>query len=185
MIRKATLLLLLLTLCACQSSLLAESAIDREILATTLVQKEHPAPDFTGQTTDGRSLTLSALKGKVVVLYFFSTKSVPACISEMKYLEREICQKLNDREDFQLIAIGRDHTREELVNIAGENKLNFPLVPDPKQEIYARYFTKFTPRTVVVRKDGSIAYLVSGHHEFDGIIRLQAVLTRELAMKTP
>ncbi len=184
MIPQAT-LLLLLTLCACQSSLLAETAIDREIAATTLVQKEHPAPDFTGMTTDGKNITLSTLKGKVVVLYFFSTKSMPACVSEMKYLEKEVFQKLRERENFQLIAIGRDHTREELVKTGGENKLTFPLVPDPKQEIYARYFTKFTPRTVVVRKDGSIAYLVSGQHEYDGIIRLQAVLTRELAVKTP
>ena len=178
-------LLLLLTLCACLSSLLAETAIDREILATTQVQKEHPAPDFTGQTTDGRCLTLSALKGKVVVLYFFSAKSLPACVSELRYLETEVFQRLRKREDFQLIAIGRDHTREELVKLGGDNKLTFPLVPDPQQEIYARYFSKFVPRMVVLRRDGTIDYLVSGHHEFEGIIRLQAVLARELAVKAP
>jgi len=164
---------------------MAETAIDREILATTMVQKEHPAPDFTGQTTDSRSLTLSAFKGKVVVLYFFSAKSLPACVSELKYLETEVFQELRKHEDFQLIAIGRDHTREELVKLGGENKLTFPLVPDPQQEIYARYFAKFTPRTVVVRKDGRIAYLASGHHGFEGIIKLQAVLAQELALKLP
>ncbi len=177
--------LLLLPLCACLSSLLAETAIDREILATTMVQKELPAPDFTCQTSDGRSLTLSALKGKIVVLYFFSAKSLPACVSELIYLETEVFQKLRKREDFQLIAIGRDHTREELVKLGGENKLTFPLVPDPQQEIYARYFSKFVPRTVMLRKDGTIAYLGSGHHEFEGIIKLQAVLARELAVKLP
>jgi len=179
------LLLLILTAWTYQPLLRAEDDVDKEVVAATLVAKHQKAPDFTCQTTDGRNLTLSALKGKVVVLYFFSAKSLPACVSELKYLETEVFQELRKREDFQLIAIGRDHTREELVKLGGENKLTFPLVPDPQQEIYARYFTKFTPRTVVVRKDGSVAHLTNGYHEYDGIIRLQAVLAQELALKLP
>ena len=146
-----------------------------------MIQLEHPAPDFACQTTDGKTLSLAALKGKVVVLYFFAT-SVPSCLVEMKYLEKEVFQPLRQRTDFQLIAIGRGHSREEVVKVGGENKLNFPLVADPQRENYHRYFTKFVPRTVVVRKNGTIAYLSNGTHEFDGIVKLQAVLTRELAV---
>ena len=177
-------LLLILTACTCLSPLYAEDEVDKEVAAATLVAKHQEAPDFTCQTTDGRSLTLSALKGKVVVLYFFST-SVKACLTEMKYLEKEVFQQLRKRDDFALIAIGRDHSREELVNVGGENKLTFPLVPDPQRAIYARYFTKFTPRTVVVAKNGTIAYLASGYREFASILDLQAVLVRELAVKAP
>ncbi len=178
-----TLPVLVLSLCLQFSTGSAAGAdLDKSIASATLVKVGETAPDFTCKATDGRTFTLSALKGKVVVLYYFST-SVGACITEMKNLEKEIFQKLLNREDFQLIAIGRGHSREELVKAGGENKLTFPLVPDPKQEIYQLCFSQFVPRTVVVRKDGSIAYLASGYREFDGIVELQSVLEGVLAEK--
>lgn len=157
----------------------AEKKLDAQVAQATLVKAGQGAPDFTGRATDGRSFTLSALRGKVVVLYFFSA-SVGASLTEMRYLETEVFQKLAARDDFQLIAIGRGHTREELVRAGGENRLTFPLVADPQAEVFGLYFTKFVPRTVVVRRDGTIASLASGYHEFDGIVKLQETLAREL-----
>jgi peroxiredoxin len=171
--RPALLLFAALTLTVCP--IFAVEDVDQEVKKSTLVEVGQMAPDFTTTTTDGRTITLSALKGKAVVLYFFST-SVGASITELQYLEKEIFQKLLNRNDFQLIAIGRGHSREELVRIGGENKITFPLVPDPNQELYQRYFSKFVPRTVVVRKDGGIAYLASGSRESKGIEDLQAAL---------
>jgi peroxiredoxin len=141
------------------------------------VRKDETAPDFTCRTTDGKPFTLSALKGKVVVLYFFDRLPM-ACMTEMKYIEKEIFQDLQKRDDFTILGIGRNLTREDVVKAGGDNKLTFPLAADPKQEIYARYFTKFVPRKIVVRKDGTIAHLSSGYEEYDGIVKLQAVLER-------
>lgn len=175
-----------LVLSACLSITFGSAArateVDKAVAQATLVKVKQAAPDFTCTTTDSRTITLSALKGKAVVLYFFST-SVGACITELKYLEKEVFQKLQNRDDFQLIAIGRGHSREELVKVGGENKLTFPLVADPKQELYQRYFSKYVPRTVVVRKDGSIAHLASGYREFAGTLELQVVLQGVLADK--
>ncbi len=175
-----TTLLLLLTVCSCQSLLCAKDSLDKEIADATMVAKHQEAPDFTCQTTDGKNITLSALKGKVVVLYFFSMSALPASLAEMRYLERDIFQPLRKREDFRLIAIGRGHSREELVKLSGENKLNFSMVPDPKKDLFGRFFSKFVPRTVVVGKDGKTAQIIQGHHEYDGIIRLQAMLKQQL-----
>lgn len=173
--------------CACVCLLPSHAAadLDQDVKAATLVQLEQPSPDFTCRTTDGKDITLSTLRGKVVVLYFFSTASVPACVSELKILEQTIFQPLHKRDDFVFIAIGRKHTREELVKIGGENKLTFPLAPDLQQEIFGHYFTKFVPRKIVVRKDGSIAYHASGQQDVDGMLRLLAVLERELTVKGP
>lgn len=173
--RPALLLITALMLILCPIFVVAVEDVDQEMKKNTLVEVGQTAPDFTCKTTDNRTITLSSLKGKAVVLYFFST-SVGACITEMQYMEKEIYQKLVNRNDFQLIAIGRGHSREELVKIGGENKITFSLVPDPKHELYQRYFTKFVPRTVVVRKDGSIAYLASGIRESASIADLQAAL---------
>jgi peroxiredoxin Q/BCP len=39
-------------------------------------------PEFTALATSGRSLTLSVLKGKIVVLYFYPKDSTPGCTQE-------------------------------------------------------------------------------------------------------
>jgi peroxiredoxin len=176
------LLILLPLLLTCAANAPAEEELDKQVAAATLVEQFQAAPDFTCKTTDGRDFTLSAQKGKVLLLYFFSTSNA-ASITEMRYLEKEIHQKLKGRGDFQIIAIGRGHEREELVKLAGERQYTFSFVPDPKQEIYGRYFARFVPRKVVVRRDGTIAYLASGYKEFEGILQLQELLARELAVK--
>jgi peroxiredoxin len=176
------LLILLPLLLTCAANAPAEEELDKQVAAATLVEQFQAAPDFTCKTTDGRDFTLSAQKGKVLLLYFFSTSNA-ASITEMRYLEKEIHQKLKGRGDFQIIAIGRGHEREELVKLAGERHYTFSFVPDPKQEIYGRYFARFVPRKVVVRRDGTIAYLASGYKEFEGILQLQELLARELAVK--
>ncbi|HEY1050959.1 MAG TPA: TlpA disulfide reductase family protein [Prosthecobacter sp.] len=169
-------LFVLLNICAACSR--ADDSLDSQVAQATLVKAGAAAPDFACQSIDGRSFTLSAQKGKVVVLYFFST-SVKASIIEMKNLEKEVFQKLRARDDFQLIAIGRGHTHDDLVRIGGENQLSLPLVADPQAGIYGRYFTKFVPRMVVVGRDGTLASLTTGYLEFAGILRLQRTLEQE------
>jgi len=157
-------------------------AVDKEILATTLVQKGQPAPDFTCVDTTGRQHTLSALKGKVVLLYFFASSN-QASLSDLKDMENDIFQKLRDKNGFYMLAIGRGYERAELVKLGGERKITLPLVADPQQEIYRRYFTKFVPRTVVVQTDGTIAALKNGTR-LDYIQELQSELERVLTSKT-
>ncbi len=177
--RLLKLFVLLLTFSASTHGLRAtEDDVDAKIEAATLVRAGQAAPDFTCQTTDGKTITLSAQKEKVVVLYFFSTSNA-ASLTEMRYFEKEIFQKIRDRDDFLLLAIGRGHTREELVKISGENKFTFAFAADPKQEIYQRYFSRYVPRTLIIRKDGTIAYLASGY-VYETFLRMQEALAREL-----
>lgn len=41
-----------------------------------------PAPDFTLPATDGQTVSLSALRGNKVVLYFYPKDSTPGCTTE-------------------------------------------------------------------------------------------------------
>ncbi|MEB3952721.1 redoxin domain-containing protein, partial [Pseudomonas aeruginosa] len=43
---------------------------------------DKPVPDFTAPATSGKEVTLSALKGKQVVLYFYPKDSTPGCTTE-------------------------------------------------------------------------------------------------------
>lgn len=161
----------------------SDENIDAQVAAATLIKERQQAPEFTCQTIDGRQIKLAELKGKVVVLYFFSSNA-PFSLKEMKYIETEIHHKLRDREDLVILGIGRGHTREEVVKIAGENKLTFHLTADPASTVSNLYFTKFVPRTVLVRKDGTICYLSNGYKEFDGVLQLMTAVAQELGPKT-
>lgn len=46
------------------------------------LQIGQPVPDFTAPATSGKSVTLSALRGKKVVLYFYPKDSTPGCTTE-------------------------------------------------------------------------------------------------------
>jgi peroxiredoxin len=153
--------------------------LDRQIAEATLIHKGAAAPDFTCTTLDGRSFSLSGQKGKVVLLYFFAS-SVPFSFTEMRYIQKEIMEKLEKREDFTVLCIGRGHSRDEMVKISGENNLRLPLAADADAAIYRRMFTKFVPRTVLIARDGSIAYLANGSKEFEGIVKLQQAIEIQL-----
>lgn len=43
---------------------------------------DKPVPDFSAQATSGQRVSLAALKGKKVVLYFYPKDSTPGCTTE-------------------------------------------------------------------------------------------------------
>lgn len=49
---------------------------------TPVVEVGRPAPDFTLQDQNGQDVTLSKLKGKPVVLYFYPKDNTPGCTNE-------------------------------------------------------------------------------------------------------
>ncbi len=154
---------------------------DKEVKAATLHRVGDTAPDFTCRATDGKPFTLSAHKGKVVLLYFFG--EIPgACVIEMSYIEKAIAKKLGNRDDLVILAIGYRMEREQVVNLAGQNKITLALAADPQGDIFKRYYMKYVPRAVVVRKNGSIAFQRSGYKESDGVMELLEVVSRELRL---
>lgn len=46
------------------------------------VEIDQPVPDFTAQATAGQTVTLSAFKGRQVVLYFYPKDSTPGCTTQ-------------------------------------------------------------------------------------------------------
>ena len=47
-----------------------------------MLQEGQPAPDFTLHTAQGRPLTLSSLRGRPVVVYFYPKDDTPGCTRE-------------------------------------------------------------------------------------------------------
>ena len=118
------------------------------------------APDFTLKDVNGKSYTLSQLRGKVVLVNFWATWC-PPCRGEMPSMER--LNALFAGKDFVLLAINAEEDgKDNVVDFLKENPHTFPVLLDSETEIQRLYGVYQFPETFIVRPDGVIADRVIG-----------------------
>jgi cytochrome c biogenesis protein CcmG/thiol:disulfide interchange protein DsbE len=107
-----------------------------------------PAPQFT--VSDGvQSVSLSALRGHVVVLNFWATYCLP-CIEEVPSLVR-LQQRLPQ---VKVVAISADEDDSAYRQFLTANGVNFLTVRDPSSRIPRLYGTIKIPDTYVIDRQG-------------------------------
>jgi peroxiredoxin len=123
------------------------------------------APDWSGRAADGKTVSLSALRGSVILLNFWATWC-QECRPEMPLFERMhgefAAQGLN------VIGI---NAREGTVAIRGYAKelgLTFPLVLDSDGKISTTYGVIGLPTTFIIGRDGRAVALGVGPREWGG-----------------
>lgn len=86
------------------------------------------APDFTAPWSKGGEFTLSDLRGRVVVLYFYPMDDTPGCTVEAKGF-RDMGDEF-ERLGVEVLGVSEDNLEShgEFIQKYG---LNFPLVSDP------------------------------------------------------
>ena len=111
------------------------------------------APDFTLNTFEGQEITLSELRGKVVVINFWASWC-PPCRDEAPYLE-EMWQKYKDQ---GVVFLGVDYvdTEPEALSYIDEFGITYPNGPDLGTEISQSYRIRGVPETFFVAKDGTL-----------------------------
>lgn len=120
------------------------------------------APVFSCKTIDGKTIDLSKLQGKIVMINFFATWCGP-CNLELPVLQKNIWNKYKDNPNFVLIIIGREHSEKEVMLFAAKKKFTMPFAPDPDRGIFKLYATQNIPRNIIIGKDGKIIYQSSGY----------------------
>ncbi|MBO7331206.1 MAG: redoxin domain-containing protein, partial [Alistipes sp.] len=115
-----------------------------DIEATTLIKKGDKAPDFTVEMVNGEQITLSKLKGKVVVVNFWATWC-PPCRQELKVVEKELINRFKGK-DFVFLPISRGEAKKTVEAFRKQNGYTFPMGLDPKQTIYKKYASNYIPR---------------------------------------
>ncbi|MGV3487357.1 MAG: thioredoxin-dependent thiol peroxidase [Tuberibacillus sp.] len=94
------------------------------------------APDFTLQSTTGENITLSELRGKNVVLYFYPKDMTPGCTTEA-------CDFRDQHGDFEnintvVLGVSPDPV-EKHQQFTDKHQLPFPLLADVQHEVAEQY----------------------------------------------
>ena len=124
------------------------------------------APDFTITLTDGKQVTLSSLRGKVVMLQF-TASWCGVCRKEMPFIEKDIWLKHNDYAEIALIGIDRDEPLDKVLAFAKSTGITYPLGLDPGADIFAKYALRDSgiTRNVLIDKEGKIVKLTRLYNE--------------------
>ena len=117
------------------------------------------APDFTLQTPDGQTLSLSDLRGQAVLLNFWATWC-PPCRAEMPAIQ-QVYQKYRDR-GFTVLAVDVQETDAQVAAFVQEQGLTFPILMDRDGAVSAAYQVKAMPSTFFIDRDGIIRQVTLG-----------------------
>lgn len=133
-------------------------------LGYSLTQKAS-APDVTFTTIEGKTIPMSSLKGKIVLVNFWAT-DCPGCIAEMPKLIETYNQYHN--EGFELVAVAMSYDPpSQVLNYTQKKALPFPVMHDGMGEIAAKFDeVALTPTTYIVDKQGRVIRKVIGEMDF-------------------
>ena len=129
-------------------------------IESTHAQNGPSAPNFTLQDLDGRMVSLSDYRGKVILLNIWATWC-PPCVAETPSIDK--LNKMFEDEDFVLIAVSIDESGEKAVlPFMKKKNLSFPVLLDPESRVARLYRTTGVPESFIIRKDGTIDSKVQG-----------------------
>jgi peroxiredoxin len=134
-----------------ESSRAAEVAeLLRKLDLSTYPRATKP-PEFTGRTTDGRTLSLASLQGKVIILNFWATWC-QECLEEMPAFE-QLHRKFAGQ-GLTVIGINAREGTPAIQKYGKELGLTFPLILDSNGEINSAYGVVGLPTTFLIGRDG-------------------------------
>jgi peroxiredoxin Q/BCP len=94
------------------------------------------APDFTVNDQQGNPFTLSSLKGKKVVMYFYPRDMTPGCTAEACSLRDNYAAL--QKAGYEILGVSSDDEKSHRKFIEKE-KLPFRLLADVDKSVHAKY----------------------------------------------
>lgn len=135
------------------------------VAAFAAVQVGSPAPEFSGKTSDGKTVNLADYKGKIVVLEWTN----PGCPFVRKHYESKNIQGLQKdytAKDVVWLTVNssakdkQGHLEGDALKAepAKEGIASTAYISDESGQIGQLYGAKTTPHFFIVGKDGNVAY---------------------------
>lgn len=146
------------------------SAVGAPLSSSPSPREGFLAPDFTLDTPDGSKVTLSELRGKIVVVNLWATWCLP-CRAETPALEKAYEQYKNSG----VVILGVDLTSQDSVSdvksFVQEFKLTYPILLDQAGNVGYLYQLRGIPTTFFINREGIIRTEVVGGPMSETFIR--------------
>ncbi len=129
------------------------------------------APDFTQKTPEGADMSLSDLRGKVVLIDFWASWCGP-CRKENPHVVK-LYNKYKEK-GFDVLGVSLDRTKDRWVQAIEKDKLAWNHVSDLKgwkNEVAATYSVRSIPSTVLLDKEGKIIARNFRAHELEAHLK--------------
>lgn len=134
------------------------------------------APDFTLANRAGGELSLSGLRGQVVMINFWASWCAP-CRQEFPALD-EMYRKYRPL-GFTLVGINVESDKADAERFLGQRPVGFPILFDPDNRASGRYGVSAMPTTVLVDRRGRLRWQHEAYRPGDEaayIERIRALL---------
>ncbi|MBZ5600421.1 MAG: TlpA family protein disulfide reductase [Acidobacteriia bacterium] len=119
-----------------------------------------PAPEFTLQSLDGKTVRLADFRGKAVLLNFWATWCEPCKIEMPWFVE---LQKQYGPEGLQVVGIAMDDaSQEDIAKFASNMGVNYPILIGKEAVGDAYGGVQFLPATFYIGRDGKVVDKVFG-----------------------
>ena len=131
-----------------------------------IIRVGQTVPDIKWTQTDGKTVSIKDLRGKVVMLQF-TASWCGVCRKEMPFIERDIWQKHKDNKEFYLVGIDRDEPKATVEAFAKQTGVTYPLALDPGADLFAQFALRESgiTRNVLVDRDGKIVMTTRLYNE--------------------
>jgi thiol-disulfide isomerase/thioredoxin len=123
-----------------------------------------PAPDFVLDSSTGKPVKLSGLKGQVVMINFWATWCGP-CRQEMPLLDSIYKQYKN--KNFTLLGVNVEPDPKIANDWLKKTPVSFPVLYDVKSDVSNLYTVAGMPSTVFVDKKGHVRVIHRGYKPGD------------------
>lgn len=145
---------------------LAIACLSGALLSAPLLAGEAsgPAADFSLPSRGGPPVSLSALRGQVVLINFWATWCGP-CRKEMPLLEQ--IQKKYAPLGFTMLGINVEEDTTQMEAFLGDVPVTFPVLLDPANQVSKLYDVAAMPSTVIVDRKGNIRFIHQGYQPGD------------------
>src|SRR5574337_1276974 len=130
-----------------------------------IIESGDRAPEFRLQAQDGRLVSLSEFRGKVVMVHFWATWC-PPCVEEIPTIEK--LYRDFPGTDFEILAVSVDENGAGAVSsFTQRNNLRLPVLLDPDRATAGSYGTFKFPETYIVDRSGVVKFKVIGPHDWN------------------